>query len=433
MAAQAAVDSRGQFAAIRAEMEFPLGSWGTLSAAVPAVNAARILPGPYRVPAVDIRARGIVTNTAAVGIYRGAGRPEAAMIMERLMECAAAVTGLDPVEIRRRNLLKAEDLPIRTPTGERLDTGDYRRLLDRALESSGYAQLRRMQVERRARGELFGIGICVYVEPCGKGWESARIRVAPDGKFIVSCGTSSQGQGHRTALAQIAADRLGVPLGNIEIVEGDTSATPEGVGALASRSIAIGGSAIVSAVEELKAKMAASGDTAEEHEVTIQYTAPHEAWSSGCGIATVTIDAETGVLRVQRLLWVDDAGLVINPQLAEGQMYGGLAQGLGQVLCEKIHYDADGQLLTGSLMDYSILRADQMPVVELHSMASTTDANLLGAKGVGESGCIVAPALVYNAALDALRPLGVTDLPMPLTSENIWRAITRAPGEGLAR
>jgi len=428
ISATAAVDSQGRMLAIRARLEFPLGCWATFSAAVPALNAARILPGPYRVPALDIHMRGLVTNTAPVGIYRGAGRPEAAMVMERLIEKVAAVSGLDPAEARRRNLLSVHDLPYAMPTGERLDSGDYHGLLEHALRAIDYTSLRSIQATRRAAGEVVGIGLCVYVEPCGKGWESARICARSDGTFLVASGTSSQGQGHRTALAQIAADCLGVPFERIEMIEGDTAVTPEGVGALASRSIAIGGSAIKRAATELLAKIAAAGTApAGPLEVTAVYTAAHEAWSCGCAVATVLIDPETGELRVEKLLWVDDAGLVINPLLVEGQLLGGLAQGLGQVLCEKIHYDADGQLLTGSLMDYALLRADQMPEVELHSVATATDANILGAKGVGESGCIVAPALVLNAALDALSPLGITDLPLPLSSENIWLAMQRAP------
>ncbi|MGB8692879.1 MAG: xanthine dehydrogenase family protein molybdopterin-binding subunit, partial [Steroidobacteraceae bacterium] len=428
ISATAAVDSQGRMLAIRARLEFPLGCWATFSAAVPALNAARILPGPYRVPALDIHMRGLLTNTAPVGIYRGAGRPEAALVMERLIEKVAAASGLDPAEARRRNLLSVQDLPYAMPTGERLDSGDYHSLLEHALRAIDYTGLRSIQVMRRAAGEIFGIGLCIYVEPCGKGWESARICARGDGTFLVASGTSSQGQGHRTALAQIAADCLAVPFERIEMVEGDTAVTPEGVGALASRSIAIGGSAIKRAATELLARIAAAGTVPTGPlEVTAVYTAAHEAWSCGCAVATVAIDPETGELRVEKLLWVDDAGLVINPLLVEGQLLGGLAQGLGQVLCEKIHYDADGQLLTGSLMDYALLRADQMPDIELHSVATATDANILGAKGVGESGCIVAPALVLNAALDALSPLGITDLPLPLSSENIWLAMQRAP------
>jgi carbon-monoxide dehydrogenase large subunit len=259
------------------------------------------------------------------------------MVMERLIEQAAVVTGLDPIEVRHRNLLQKEDLPFATPTGERLDSGDYPLLLERVQALSGYQELRREQVLRRARGELVGIGVCSYIEPCGKGWESACIRTRRDGRVIIACGTSSQGQGHRTALAQIAADCLDVPLSCVEIVEGDTHRTPEGIGALASRSIAIGGSAIKYAAEKLLAQLGGADPLTTDSEVSVVYHAPHEAWSSGCGVATVAIDADTGVLRVEKLFWVDDAGVVVNPKLAEGQLLGGLAQGLGQVLCERMH------------------------------------------------------------------------------------------------
>ena len=425
--AEAALDEQGHFLALRADLVFPIGHWGTYSAAVPAWNAARILPGPYAIPAVDIRARGVLTNSAAVGIYRGAGRPEAAMLMERLIEEAGRACGLDSIEVRHRNLIPPQAFPYRTPTAQCLDSGDYPRLLQRTLELGQYAALRRAQVQRRADGALYGIGVCMYLEPCGQGSESARLSVDCDGKFLLACGTSSQGQGHRTALAQIAADYLNVPIERIDVTEGDTARTPTGVGAVASRSMAIGGSAVKVAAIKLHG-MLADRDAAcrEPLEVSVLYEAAGEAWSAGCALATVSVDAETGELTVERFIWIDDAGVIVNPLLAHGQMLGGLAQGLGQILCEQVYYDASGQLLTGTLMDYALLRADQMPHVELHTMSTPTRANALGSKGVGESGCIVAPAAVYNAALDALRPMGVTELDIPLSSEVIWRAMRRA-------
>ena len=302
-------------------------------------------------------------------------------------------------------------------------------VLREALRRSGWTRKRKAW-----HGTDRGIGLALFCH--GGGFTgSGEVRLASRCTLVttergvrVLTAATEMGQGAFTALAQIAADCLAVPFERIEMVDGDTAVTPEGVGALASRSIAIGGSAIKRAATELLARIAAAAGTAPAGplEVTAVYTAAHEAWSCGCAVATVAIDPETGELRVEKLLWVDDAGLVINPLLVEGQLLGGLAQGLGQVLCEKIHYDADGQLLTGSLMDYALLRADQMPDVELHSVATATDANILGAKGVGESGCIVAPAVVLNAALDALSPLGITDLPLPLSSENIWLALQRA-------
>ncbi len=427
IAASGCFDAQGHLLGVRADLTYALGSWATFSAVVPAVNAARILPGPYSVDHVDITARGVVTNTAPVGIYRGAGRPEAAMVMERLMDRAAQLLELDPAEVRRRNLVRATAMPFRTPTGQTLDSGDYAALMHRALEVAGYAEHRAQQRERRANGELVGIGINVYVEPCGTGWESARITRHPHGRFVVASGSSAQGQGHRTAFAQIAADALRVDIARVEVVEGDSETSPPGIGAVASRSIAIGGSAIRLAAQRMLEMLLDPTQAAQQIIVAeAKYTALAEAWSAGCCIVFVAIDEDTGELTVQMATWVDDAGIIINPLLADGQLAGGFAQGLGQALMEQIHYDEDGQITTGSLLDYALPRAVAMPPLTLASLPSTTTANELGAKGVGESGCIAAPAAILNAAIDALSPLGVTHLDIPLTSENLWRAIQRS-------
>jgi carbon-monoxide dehydrogenase large subunit len=425
MEGELAVAGDGRILGLRASASFPLGRFLTYSAAVPAWNAGRILPGPYRTEALDVAVRGVVTNTAAVGIYRGAGRPEAAMLMERLMDEAARQLGIDPVDIRRRNLIPSGSFPYRTPTGQELDSGAYRALLDRVCDAAGYARLRAGQVERRARGEHVGIGIAVYVEPCGQGWESARARCLPDGRIEIATGSSAQGQGRETAYAQIAADALGVPFDAVVVRHGDTGATPAGIGALASRSTAIGGSAVLEAARALRAKVQA-GAPSGELEASVVFTAPGEAWSFGCGLAMVAIDGETGVLRVERLVWGDDAGIIVNPLLAEGQLVGGMAQGLGQALMERIVYDDTGQLVTGSLMDYAVPRAVDMPDVEFLESVTPTRANPLGAKGVGEAGCIGIPAALVNAAVDALAPLGVRHLDMPLTSDKLWRVLDGA-------
>ena len=426
--ARAAFDARGMLVAVRAEFDFPLGSWATFSAVVPAVNAARILPGPYRSRAIDVVTRGHVTNTSSIGIYRGAGRPEAALVMERLMDAGARALALDPLEIRRRNLVPSSEMPYRTLTGQTLDSGRYAELLDRACID--YAALRRDQRQRREAGEIVGIGINLYVEPCGAGWESARITRDPDGRFVVASGSSAQGQGHRTAYAQIAASVLGVPIDRVAVIEGDSATAPAGIGALASRSMAIGGSAVKAAAQKMLAKLGEPGrDAREPLVVDVVYTAPAEAWSSGCCVAVMSIDRETGSPTIERVIWVDDAGLVINPLLAEGQLIGGFAQGLGTALMERIHYDEQGQITTGTLLDYAIPRASDMPSFVLDSLPSATAANALGAKGIGESGCIAAPAAILNAALDALAPHGVTDLQLPLTSEALWRALNENHGE----
>ncbi len=426
--ATAGFDATGRLLGLRAELNYPLGHFGTFSAAVPAFNAARILPGPYRVDAVDITTRGFVTNTAPIGIYRGAGRPEAALVMERLMDAAARVLDIDAIEIRRRNLVPPDAMPHRTLTGQTLDSGRYADLLERALELADHEAMLAEQQRRRDAGELVGIGLNLYVEPCGTGWESARITRHPDGRFVVASGSSAQGQGHKTAYAQIAATMLDVPLDRVRVVHGDSATSPSGIGAMASRSMAIGGSAVKLAAQQMLARLAEAAADLDEPLVTeAVYTAAGEAWSAGCCIVVMSIDAETGVPKVERGIWVDDAGVVINPLLADGQLAGGFAQGLGQALLERIHYDRDGQITTGSLLDYALPRATDMPSLVLESQPSVTGANVLGAKGVGESGCIAAPAAILNAAIDALRPLGVTHLDLPLTSESLWQAIMNAP------
>jgi carbon-monoxide dehydrogenase large subunit len=415
------LDAQGRFLHLEARLQFPMGAWLPYSAVVPARNAARILPGPYRVASVDIAAEAGMSNAAAVNIYRGAGRPEAALLMERLVEMAARRAGIDPVELRLRNLVQAGEMPYETPTGECFDAGDYRLALEKACARFDYAGERRLQAQRRAAGELVGIGIAMYVEPCGQGWESARVTLQADGRVCVASGSAAQGQGHETSYAVIAAEVLGCEAAQVSVDHGDTGTSPEGVGALASRSMAIGGSAVAEA-----ARMAAARrDAGEALPLTAEtvYTAPSEGWSYGCVIARMAIDRDTGRPRIERLVWVDDAGRIISPQLAEGQLLGGLAQGLGQAMLERIVYDGEGQLLTGSLMDYAVPRADDMPPIELESLAITTQANLLGAKGVGEAGCIGVPAALLNAAADALAPMGERALDFPLTAERLWRAL----------
>jgi carbon-monoxide dehydrogenase large subunit len=419
------LDAQGRFVRLQADMNFPTGAWLGYSAVVPARNAARILPGPYLVSSIDIAAQAAMSNAAAVHIYRGAGRPEAALLMERLVEMAARQSGIDPVELRLRNLVR--DMPHATPTGESLDAGDYRAALERACARFDYAHERCEQARRRAAGELVGIGLAMYVEPCGQGWESARVSLLPDGRVEVASGSASQGQGHQTSYAAIAAEALGCDPALIKVMEGDTATCPAGIGALASRSMAIGGSAVLQA-----ATAAARRRDAGEQLPIVEdkvYNAPAEAWSYGCVIARMAIDPETGQPHIERLVWVDDAGSIISPQLAEGQLLGGLAQGLGQAMLERIVYDDQGQLLTGSLMDYAIPRADEMPLVELESLTVSTSANLLGAKGVGEAGCIGVPAALLNAAADALSPLGEKKLDFPLTAERLWRAMQQTTGD----
>jgi carbon-monoxide dehydrogenase large subunit len=463
-----ALDRDGKFLGLRARLDYPLGHWLPYSAAVPGKNAARCLPGPYVCGNVDVVLEGRAENTAAVGIYRGAGRPEAAMLMERLADKAALTLGLDPAEIRRRNLIPCDAFPFRTATGSVLDSGDYPLLLDTAMRKAGYDEALRARDERRAEGEVCGLGVAVYTEPCGHGWESAEMRLEPDGRVVAATGSSAQGQGRETAYAQIVADVLRTRPERIVVDHGDTASCPAGIGALASRSTAIGGSALLQAAEQFREKARlcaarllqadpdhlaltesgfetaipvrralswrdlariaqADAEIAAEFgkglRTHVVYEAGGEAWSSGCVIASVTVDRETGVLTVERVVWIDDAGTIVNPMLANGQMIGGLAQGLGEAMMERIVYDEDGQLVTASFMDYAIPRAAHIPELLLGKIETPSPFNVLGAKGIGEAGCVGVPAAIVNAAVDALKPFGVTHLDMPLTGEKLWSAM----------
>lgn len=424
-----ALSSDGKFLGLQAEICAPVGCWLTNSSAIPAWNAARILPGPYKIQAFDLQATGVWTNTAPVGIYRGAGRPEAAMLMERLVEEAARRTEIDPMELRRINLLRPGELPCHRATGATLDSGDYPRALALLVKSAAYEEARNEQEERRRRGEIVGIGAGFFVEPCGTGWESAAVCLNPDGTVVVRSGSSAQGHGRETAYAQIAAEELGCDLERVTVHFGDTRNCPEGIGALASRSTAIGGSAVVMAAREALVKSGGSLRPERVIEASVRYESDGEAWGYGCYLAQIAIDAETGVLKIEKMTCLDDAGTIINPKMAEGQIRGGIAQGLGEALLERLVYDDEGQLITGSLMDYALPRATDMPPVDIIHMQTPSSANLLGAKGIGEAGTIGAPVAIYNAAFDALSPLGVTFLPLPLTGNALWRAIRSADNE----
>ncbi len=427
MQGELAVDEAGRFVSLQAQLHFTHGAWLPYSAVVPLRNAARILPGPYALRDLDIQGQASRSNLAPVNIYRGAGRPEAALLMETLVEQAARQSGIDVVEIRRRNLVPAASMPWRTGTGETLDSGDHAALLDRACARFGYATERAQQAQREAVGESVGIGLAMYLEPCGQGFEAARVSMQPDGLVSVASGAPAQGQGHATTFAQIAARELGCAEESVTVLLGDTALCPRGIGALASRSVAIGGSAIVQACRELLARRQAGA--ALPITVEARYTAA-EAWAAGCVIVRLRIDNQTGEPHIERVVWVDDAGHIINPALAKGQLLGGAAQGLGQALMEALVHDDAGQLLTGSLMDYAVPRAHDMPAIEIESMATPSPNNLLGAKGVGEAGCIGVPAAIMNAARDALRHCGEAELHLPLTAEQLWRVLRAAGRAG---
>lgn len=469
-----AVAADGTLLALEATIECPLGAAPAFSAAVGPRNHARLLPGPYLLPAARVALRGVFTHTAPVGIYRGAGRPEAAFLMERLIDEAARALALDPAEIRRRNFVPRERFPHVTPTGLAYDSGDYARALDAALALAEYPRLRAEQAARRARGELVGIGLGAFVEPCGLGWESGVVRVERTGAVTAITGTSAQGQGHATAFAQIVADALGVGPEAVAVRAGDTAGAPQGFGAFASRSTALAGSALLEGAAQVRAKARRIAATLLEAaaedvvpalggfeiagapsrrvgwaevaaaayavgdlrggeppglEATAFFHTDAEACSFGCAVAAVRIDPETGALALERLVFVDDAGTIVNPLLVDGQLQGGIAQGLGQALLERVAYDETGQLVTGTLADYALPRADDGPEPVLGHTVTPSPRNPLGAKGVGESGCIGTPPAVVNAVLDALAPRGVRDLDMPLTNETIWRALHGAQGD----
>jgi len=421
------VTEDGRFTALEASVEAPVGRWLPNSALVPAWNAARVLPGAYEVTDVALKTRAMACNLAPVGIYRGAGRPEANCLMERLVDKAARATGIDPIEIRKRNLLPPGELPHETATGNLLDSGDYAGALDRLCAIAGYDQALVRRDAARSEGRLSGVGIAFYVEPSGEGWESARVTWHDENHVEVASGSSSQGQARDVTLAQIAAAALEVPLEAIDVRYGDTATCPEGIGAVASRSTAIGGSAVHEACSTLRARKQAG--EALPLVVETRYETKGQAWGYGCYMIEVEIDRDTGQLAIGRAVCVDDAGRVINPAQVRGQILGGFAQGLGEAMMEQVAYDEDGQLLTGSFMDYAMPRADDMPPLVIDKTETPSPLNSLGAKGVGEAGTIGAPAAILNAAVDALTPLGITDIDMPLTPGKLWQAIIAAEGK----
>lgn len=412
-----ACDDQGQITQMAAQFDHPLGYWMPYSALAPANNSSRMVPWPYRVGQVFSQVQGRLTPEAAVNIYRGAGRPEAVMLTERLMDRAARAQGLDPLDFRRRNVLPPKAMPIKGGPC----SGDFAGLLD-DIEGPYRAALAKAAPLRR------GVGIALYAEPCGMGWESAALRLERDGRVTALTGSSAQGQGRETALAQLVAEELGLHPDQIRVVHGDTDQVPRGIGALASRSTAIGGSAMLLAARRFKPLLQGVTDLAAlaaQHptplEVREEFTAPMEAWASGVVLAEVDIDRDTGQIIIARITWIDDAGHVLNPLLVEGQMIGGAAQGIGAALMEAM-VTQEGQLLTGSLMDYALPRATDMPPITIISRPTPTPANPLGARGVGEAGCIGIPAAILNAVMQAL-PADCPDLSLPLTPEKVWRAL----------
>jgi carbon-monoxide dehydrogenase large subunit len=420
---QLTVSDTGQLMQLSAQIQTELGAWLSYSAAIPLHNSTRILPGPYRVKQLNIQGQASRSHTASVNIYRGAGRPEATLLIETLIEKATRAIGFDPVELRRLNIINAQDMPYVTPTGNIFDSGDFAATLSLACDKFDYFAQRTEQQRRKQHGEVVGIGVALYVEPCGQGWESASVTLHDAQRATIASGTPAQGQGHATTFIDLAAQALVYDRQHIDINMGDSSTCPPGVGTLASRSMAIGGSALLNACTEALAKR----DQGAPFPITVSTRfESKETWSNGCVMVRVKLDPDTGTLKIEQMVWADDAGNILNPTLAYDQLIGGAAQGLGQALMEALRYDEHGQLITGSLMDYAIPRAQDMPNIDVYSLHTPSTTNPLGAKGVGEAGCIGVPAAIMNAVRDALfTHLGQEppELNFPLTSETIWRAM----------
>jgi carbon-monoxide dehydrogenase large subunit len=378
-----------------------------------------LLTGAYAVPAAEVTLSGAATNKPPTGPYRGAGRPEAALIIERLVELAARELGVDPSELRRRNFVSPDAFPYESALGWVYDSGDYGRCLDRALELLDVGAWRAERERARAEGRIVGIGAGMVIERCGGLWESARVEVAADGRVTVETGSSPHGQGHETTFAQIAADELGVAPENVTVRWGDSVAGPPGIGTFASRSVAMGGSALAEACRKLRESGEASAEARFESPLL---------FSSGAYAAAVEIERETGRLHVRRLVAADDPGTVVNPLLAEGQVLGAVVQGLGQCLAEEAVYDEEGQPRTASFADYKLLTAVEIPAVETALLETPSPHNPLGAKGVGEAGAIGAPAAIANAVADALAGEGLSGLDPPFTEERLWQALNGREG-----
>ena len=452
---------------------------------IPSGLFALMHAGPYSTPNVSCKVYGTFTNTTPVDAYRGAGRPEMTFILERMTDLFAQEIGMDPAEVRRKNLIPPFDDGYDAATGVTYDTGNYEPAFDKALEMVGYQDFRREQEQARKEGRYLGIGLSTYVEICGLApsavvtslglqygaWESAMIRFHPTGKVTLYTGSSSHGQGHETTFAQIAASELGIPIEDVAVVHGDTSQMQFGVGTFGSRSAAVGGTAIHMAVEKVKEKAkrlaahlleAAEADIVYEDGKLFVAGAPAEAktiqeiafathmasslpegmepglealsyfdpknftWPFGTHIAVVEVDPDTGEVDLRRYIAVDDVGNVINPMIVDGMVHGGVAQGVGQALMEEAIYDESGQLLTGSMMDYAVPKAEDMPSFELERTETPSTTNPLGIKGAGETGTIAASPAVINAVVDALAPFGAKHIDMPATPEKVWRLIEEA-------
>ena len=484
--AKLGLDADGNFTALKVETYANMGAYlSTFASSVPTYLYATLLAGVYKTPVIYANVKAIFTNTVPVDAYRGAGRPEASYLLERIVDKAARETGLDQVDIRKKNMIAADAFPYQTPVALAYDSGDYQATLTSAMKLADVEGFSDRRKASESHGKKRGIGYSTYIEACGIApsavagalgaraglYESAEVRVHPTGSVTVFTGSHSHGQGHETTFAQIVSDQLGIPIENIEINHGDTGNVQFGMGTYGSRSLAVGGEALLRATNKIidKAKkiaahcLEASAEDVEfkdgnfivsgtdksmafgEVALTayVPHNFPHEelepgldetafydpanfTFPGGCHICEVEVDPETGVTDVINFTAVDDIGRVINPMIVEGQVHGGVAQGIGQALLEGCNYDSEGQLLTGSYMDYTMPRADNVPNFIVGTQSTLCTHNTLGVKGVGEVGAIGSPPAVINAIVDALSDLGVSDVSMPATPAKVWSAIQSA-------
>jgi aerobic carbon-monoxide dehydrogenase large subunit len=478
-------DRDGRIVAMQVDTLAALGGYlSNFAPSIPGNSYPQTITGLYRTPNLHLRVRGVYTNTVPVDAYRGSGRPEATWTNERLIERAAHELGIDAVEMRRRNLIGRADFPYPALGGRTYDSGDPPALLEKLLALADYPALRKQQAELRGQNILMGIGLACFIDKAGTGpsanlalrgglhggWESAIVRVHSDGKITVLAGSHSHGQGHDITFAQIAADRLKLDIDDIRLVEGDTDRIPFGNGTWGARSVSVAGTAIYRASDRIIAKArsiaaealeCAEPDIVHERgrfrvhgtdrsisfatiadlayhganlgedgspglEVTEFYDPPDTNDPQAMHLAVVIVDSDTGAVTLRALYAADDCGMIVNPMIVEGQVHGGMAQGVGQALMEHIVYDRDGQLLTGSFMDYAMPRAADLPAFHTGFIATPAPSNPLGVKGGSESGTIGAPAAIGNAVIDALWHRGVRDIALPISAETVWRALKTA-------
>ena len=425
VAAELALAADGRMLGLRARVLADLGAYLYTTTPVASQTLASLLAGCYAIPAAEVEVTGVCTTTVPTGPYRGAGRPEAAFAIERLVDRAAAALGLDRVELRRRNAIPRDAFPYRSPLGPTYDSGDYTGALEAVLRLSRWDDLLADRERARAGGRLAGVGLALYVERAGPGWESARLRLEQDGSVVLHTGSSSHGQGHETTFAQIVAEELGVEPGAVEVRSGDSFEIGEGVGTFASRSVTVGGSAALLAARELRARLDAGDGAPLEASTRFELAGP--VFSFGAYVATVEIEPETGETRLQLLFAVDDCGRVVNPLLAEGQVQGAVVQAIGECLHEQAGYDDDGRPLAVNLYEYHLPTAQSLPELVTELRETPSPLNPLGAKGVGEGGSIGTPAAVANAVVDALAPFGIRHLDPPYTAARVWAAMRAAP------